>query len=207
MALQEAALADYDPSNQLWHWHATVAEYANSHFRLSEDERRAGLIALLSAWTKWLKRFPDGMGKMLFWMEEMRSNLEAEVAVCPMAKNEEAWAFLDALDAQLPSPDRTIMLREMVADVWEAKLKVLPADEEEKRAILLDNYGGALIALGQCEDALKLIQESLDIQRQLAQVNPQKFLPDLARILSNLGECYSRLGRREDALKMAEGAI
>ena len=82
----------------------------------------------------------------------------------------------------MPLPERTLILREIVAKVWEAKLHVLPSDEQAKRASLLNNYGVSLSALGRREEALKPAQEAAEIYRQLAQVNPQAFLPNLARV-------------------------
>ena len=198
-ALKEAALADYNPADQVWRWHATVAEYANSHFPSSEDERRSGLMALHPAWTRWLERLPAGEGKTLSWLEDTRSNLEVELEVCLKTSYEEAWAFLDALDARLPLPERTLILREIVAKVWEAKLHVLPSDEQAKRASLLNDYGVSLSALGRREEALKPAQEAVDIRRQLAKVNPQAFLPDLASSLGAYGSVLRSLERHDEA--------
>ena len=60
MALREAALADFDPENQLWQWHATVAEYASGHWPISPQDRHYRLRALAPAWTAWLDRLPSG---------------------------------------------------------------------------------------------------------------------------------------------------
>ena len=124
---------------------------------------------------------------------------------CSAASYEEAWAFLDGLDARLPLPERTLTLRELIAKVWKAKLLVLPADDKAGRAGLLNNLSVALSALGRREEALQAAQEAVDVYRKLAEANPQAFLPDLAMSLNNLGNRLSALGRREEALDGGAG--
>jgi hypothetical protein len=55
-------------------------------------------------------------------LEKARPNLQSEMEVCAETTHEEAWAFLDALDLALPSPDRTLSLREIIAEVQKTKL-------------------------------------------------------------------------------------
>jgi hypothetical protein len=62
-----------------------------------------------------------------------------------------------------------------------------------------------LSALGRREEALAATQEAADLYRDLAQQNPQAFLPDLAMSLNNLGNRLSALGRREEALAALGG--
>ncbi len=205
-ALRDAALADFDAIGQVWRWHATVAEYVRGHWPLSEEEQRSKLVAILPAWTSWLEKLPARDGMTLIRLEAALPNLEAELEACAKASHEEAWAFLDKLDARLPYPERTLSLRELIAKVWESKLQMLPLGAEASRAGLLNSLGVALSALGRREDALKAVQEALDIYRKLAETNPQAFLPDLAMSLNNLGTMLSDLGRREDALKAAQEA-
>ncbi|MGB4086683.1 hypothetical protein [Methanothrix sp.] len=59
-ALREAALADFDPEEQAWRWHATVAEYASSHWPIPPEERQMRLRALAPVWTSWLERLSGG---------------------------------------------------------------------------------------------------------------------------------------------------
>ncbi|MEJ5241467.1 MAG: tetratricopeptide repeat protein, partial [Anaerolineales bacterium] len=56
-------------------------------------------------------------------------------------------------------------------------------------------------------EALQAAQEAAALYRQLAQINPQAFLPDLAMSLNNLGVLFSELGRREEALQAAQEAV
>jgi tetratricopeptide (TPR) repeat protein len=205
--LRECALADFDAAGQVWRWHATVAEYALGHWPFSEEERRTRLVALLPAWTHWLERQPAGERRTLNRLEESRPNLEAVLDACIGSSYDEVLSFLDKLDACLPEPERTLTLRELVARVLKAKLLVLPAAEEARRAGLLNNLGVALSALGRRADALEAAQEAVAIRRKLAASNPQAFLPNLAGSLNNLGILLSDLGRREDALAPSEESV
>ena len=205
--LRECALADFDAAGQFWRWHATVAEYALGHWPLSEEEWRTRQVSLLPAWTRWLERQPAGDRRTLNRLEESRPNLDAVLDACTEASYEEVWSFLDGLDACLPNPERTLTLRRLVARVWKAKLLVLPAGEEARRAGLLNNLSIALFALGRREDALAPSQESVAIRRKLAASNPQAFLPNLAASLNNLGNLLSALGRHEDALAPSQESV
>jgi tetratricopeptide (TPR) repeat protein len=204
--LRECALADFDAAGQVWRWHATVAEYALGHWPLSEEERRTRLVALLPAWTRWLERQQARERWTLNRLEESRPNLEAVLDACTGASYEEVWVFLDGLDACLPEPERTLTLRELVARVRKAKLIVLPAGEEARRAGLLNNLSIALSALGRREDALKPSEEAVDIRRKLAASNPQAFLPNLATSLGSYGSILQDLERDAQAAQaFAEG--
>ena len=52
-----------------------------------------------------------------------------------------------------------------------------------------------------------MAEESVRIDRQLAQQRPDAFLPDLAASLNNLANMLSNLGRREEALALAEESV
>jgi tetratricopeptide (TPR) repeat protein len=203
-ALREAALADFHSAEQVWRWHATVSEYASSYWPLSEEKRRSLTIDLLPAWAKWLGRLPAEGGTTLSQLETNLPNLEASLDACIKAPQEIADAFLKALDLRLPSPDRTLALRELNAEVCRIQLYLLPPDENARRAGLLNNLGKALSYLGHREEALGAAKEASDAYRQLAKKNPDTFLPDLAMSLNNLGVMLSDLGRREEALETAK---
>ena len=200
-------MADFDPERQVWQWHATVAEYAYSHWPLSEEERRSRLMALAPAWTGWLDRLPAGEKRTLSWLEIARLNLEAVAKICAEAEYQDSWSFLEALNRKLPLPDRTLVLRELIEKVCKSRLEVLRPDDKEMKARLLNDYALALSAVGRRDDALVPAQEAVDIRRQLAQSNPEAFLPDLAMSLNNLGNRLSDLGRRDDALVPAQEAV
>lgn len=202
--LREAALSDFDPSEQLWRWHTTVAEYARCHWPLSKDEQRPRLIELLPAWTEWLKRQPDGNGLTLFRLEASRFNLKILLDVSSSSSYEDSWIFLNELDKHLPPPEFTLALRELAARVCIAKLLLLPAEDKAIGVGLLNDLGRALSALGGQEEALAPVQEAVGICRQMAKSNQQTVLPYLACSLNNLGEALSAIGHHEEALAAAQ---
>jgi len=67
--------------------------------------------------------------------------------------------------------------------------------------------GQGLAALGRYDEALRAIQQAVDLYRDLAAQNPRAFRPDLARALLNLGAMLSALGRPEEALAAAREAV
>jgi len=204
-ALREAALADFDPEGQAWRWHATVAEYASSHWPIPPEERQTRLLALAPAWTSWLERLSGGE-KSISRIEDQHLNLDLMVQASA-GGCQECRPFLEALREKLPPPDRTLILRELIARLCQARLEGLEPGEEEERARRLNDLGIALSALGRRDDALAPTQEAVDIRRKLAQSNPAAFLPDLATSLNNLGNRLSALGRREEALAPTQEAV
>jgi hypothetical protein len=87
------------------------------------------------------------------------------------------------------------------------KLSDSGLDTLAQHAGSLNNEGVRLSALGRHEEALTATGEAVDIQRKLAAVRPDAFLPGLAQSLSNLGNRLSALGRREEALTATEEAV
>ena len=204
--LREAALADFDPREQAWRWHATVAEYARAHWPLAEEAQRARQVELLPAWTAWLERLPAETAPA--HLEATRPNLEALLDLVPHPGYDRAKRWFQALHRALPLPDRTLVLRDFEGRVYRAWSAA--ADEAgavEDRATALGMTGYALSALGRREEALAATEEAVAIRRELARANPPAFLPDLAMSLNNLGTMLSDLGRREEALAAYEEAV
>ena len=137
------------------------------------------------------ERAPDERGRQQAagWMRAAAERLAAWPA--------SAWT---SLARALPVPDRTLALRPFLADFYRARRERLSPEAAEERALVVGMLGYALSALGRREEALTATQEAVKIYRQLAQQNPQAFLPDLAMSLNNLGYMLSELGRREEAL-------
>jgi len=78
----------------------------------------------------------------------------------------------------------------------------------------LNHISTCLSGLGCREDALKAIEEAVQLWRQLAADCPAAFAPDLSMSLNNLSMslnnlsiCLSDLGHQEDALKTIKGAV
>ena len=71
----------------------------------------------------------------------------------------------------------------------------------------LNNLSSCLSALGQHEQALEVIWEAVDLQRQLAAERPSVFNPDLAISFNNLSHSLSALGQHEQALEVIREAV
>lgn len=190
---------------QIWQWHATMAEYASSHWPISPEERHSRLVALASAWTDWLDRLPAGE-KSISRIENVHLNLNIMVKACAEGHCPDCPPFLEALKQELPLPDRTLILRELIAEVCQARLKAAQPGKNEERARRLNDLGYSLSALGRREEALAPAQEATEIYRKLAQSNPAAFLADLATSLGSLGRILSSLERYDKAARIfAEG--
>ena len=127
-------------------------------------------------------------------------------------------ATLREVDSLLPQ--RTQALRQYAHDVTARLVESLPPLKERVKVIeesemglasessrLLNNLSNHLSWLGRREDALKAIEEAVDLYRNLAAQRPDAFNADLTSSLNNLSTCLSVLGRREDALKASEEAV
>ncbi|KZP19810.1 TPR-like protein [Athelia psychrophila] len=82
-----------------------------------------------------------------------------------------------------------------------------PAAFNADLAMSLNNLSNRLSGLGRKEEALKAIQEAVDLHRILAAERPAAFNADLATSLNNLSNHLSGLGRKEEALKAIQEAV
>ncbi|MFP3942051.1 MAG: tetratricopeptide repeat protein [Thermoanaerobaculia bacterium] len=89
--------------------------------------------------------------------------------------------------------------------VWEALLD--PDGSEEERAEILNNRSVHLAAAGRAEEALRAIEEAVEIRRRLAAANPARYGPELAQSLNNLSVHLAVSGRGKDALGASEQAV
>jgi len=148
----------------------------------------------------------DGRGKIGEWIRLARGAIEDLGRALTEKNPDTARAFWGSLERLLPHPDRTIHLRETIAAVYSARLKLLPRGEEEERARLVSNLGAALSSLGRREEALEATEEAVGIYRELARRNPDAFLPDLARSLGLRGSILQGMNRHEEAAEsLVEG--
>jgi tetratricopeptide (TPR) repeat protein len=137
-------------------------------------------------------------------LEAVARWLEKTVEVLPQ---EVAAAWLRTWDRALPPPDRTLVLRPFLAELYRAWLARTPREEHEERARVLNNLGFALSEMGRRAEALQATQEAVDLYRRLAAQHPDAFLPYLAASLTNLGLRLSEMGRRAEALQAAQEAV
>ncbi|MDF5757641.1 tetratricopeptide repeat protein [Spongiactinospora sp. TRM90649] len=113
---------------------------------------------------------------------------------------------LAAISAAIPYP--SLALAEADAIIARKVLESIPAGERTaERASWLTTVGTLTAQLGRPADALPPTQEALTIRRELAETNPDRYRPDLARSLSNLGVQFSELGRPADALPPTQEAL
>ena len=71
----------------------------------------------------------------------------------------------------------------------------------------LNNLSARLADTGQRQAALALTQEAVTIRRQLADANPDAYLPDLAESLNNLGVHLAETGQQHAAFVPAQEAV
>ncbi len=137
-----------------------------------------------------------GVGQVNAWLEE----------TLPQLPQGAALLFLEALDNELPSFDRTVLLLPVLETYYRMKLKVL--DEEDPEAVAaLGNLANVLSALGHRSQATEITIEVNRRYRELAEGDPETYRPLLATSLNNLGNRLSDLGRWEEALQAAKEAV
>jgi tetratricopeptide (TPR) repeat protein len=76
-----------------------------------------------------------------------------------------------------------------------------------ERATFLNNLAVLHKAQNKYEEALAEYEEALKIRRQLAEVNPNTYLPDVAMTLNNLAVLHSDQNKYEEALAEYEEAL
>ncbi|MER5628585.1 tetratricopeptide repeat protein [Streptosporangium sp. NPDC002544] len=113
---------------------------------------------------------------------------------------------LVALYEVLPYP--SLILTEAHVLLAQRLLGSVPADADNaERARWLSALGTHLSELGRAAEALSVTQEAVTIYRELAQLYPDRYRPDLAGSLSNLGVWFSELGRAAEALPVTQEAV
>ncbi|OWY22222.1 hypothetical protein C7N43_34375, partial [Sphingobacteriales bacterium UPWRP_1] len=86
--------------------------------------------------------------------------------------------------------------------------RALPlAENERQKADILNNLGILLKAKNEFTEALLKYEEALEIRRNLAQANPQTWLPDVAMTLNNLGVLQQAKNEFTEALLKYEEAL
>jgi len=79
--------------------------------------------------------------------------------------------------------------------------------QSELRAAVFLHAGVALSHFGQHQAALEATREAVELYRQLAEQNPDRFRPDLAMSLNNLGNRLSSLGQHHEALEATQESV
>ncbi|MDQ6777052.1 MAG: tetratricopeptide repeat protein [Actinomycetota bacterium] len=106
---------------------------------------------------------------------------------------------------------------EEAVEIWRGLASARPGAFRQASALVelataLSNQSGSLSGLGRREDALKAIEEAIEIRRELAAAQPDAALQarlraDLATALNNQAGWLSDLRRRDEALTAIEEAV
>jgi tetratricopeptide (TPR) repeat protein len=86
-------------------------------------------------------------------------------------------------------------------------LQVLPGDSLGLRARWLTWLGTMLSQTGRWAEALPVTRQAVEIYRNLAGTNPDRYRPDLAMSLSNLSNRFSELGQPAEGLPAEQEAV
>ncbi len=132
--------------------------------------------------------------------------LKAQIAVITLRFKEAETYYAKALDAD---PGNLRIIDEYggylfdqnqfakALEVFEKGLKL--AESESDKATFLLCIGAQRYKLNLLAESLTVYDEALQIYRNLAKVNPQTYLPDVANTLNNLGLFYSATNRLSEA--------
>jgi tetratricopeptide (TPR) repeat protein len=113
---------------------------------------------------------------------------------------------LQRISESIPHP--TVALAQANAIVTRRIHGLLPEDAEPAdRARWGERLSLVLHQIGQRHEALQVGIQVLQLRRELASTNSDRYRPDLAESLSNLGVWFSELGRPADALPVAQEAF
>ncbi|QMU69103.1 tetratricopeptide repeat protein [Streptacidiphilus sp. P02-A3a] len=112
---------------------------------------------------------------------------------------------LATLQEQLPRSTRrlgptALLLARTLTDRRRALARENPAAHLPDLAAALNSLSVRLAEMGQREEALPVIRESVEIRRALARENPAAHLPELAGALNNLAVRLGVLGRHTESL-------
>ena len=112
-------------------------------------------------------------------------------------------------EAALPPTEEALRIRRGLADAAGAAGPAAgpPRDSLADLASSLDNLGVRFSELSDPEAALPPAREAMDIRRDLAARDPDRYRPDLARSLDNMGVRYSEAGDPGRALEVTRQAV
>ncbi len=80
-------------------------------------------------------------------------------------------------------------------------------ENEEEKALLLNNLSVYLSDVGDTTGALEAIKEAVEIYRKISEVSPQRYLPYVAMSLNNMSNRLSAIGNIAGALEAIKEAL
>ncbi|MEV0902978.1 tetratricopeptide repeat protein [Actinoplanes sp. NPDC049802] len=112
------------------------------------------------------------------------------------------------LAARLSALDRREECLAPAAEAVELLRALAVADPDRHQlALALNNFGAFLAEAGQRQRGLDLTEESAGLLWELADRDPDRYLPDLAMVVGNLGNRMLDTGRHAEALEPAIAAV
>lgn len=128
----------------------------------------------------------------------------------PSSKSQVAGQLADLLiEESVRLANLNCLVGEYLVEKSHEKFKKKPGnlDRTDDYARALVGYALALSRNGRWEQACDIALKGLELSRQLADKNPDRFEPDYARSLSNYANRLSDVGRHEEALDHARQAL
>jgi tetratricopeptide (TPR) repeat protein len=110
---------------------------------------------------------------------------------------------LEALGEAISYPTRSLSRTALVL----ARRLLDGADSDEDRAELLLSLGARCSELGRWAEARRHTELAVQVLRELAGYDRERYLPDLAAAVSNLATCLAQLGERDQALTASYEAV
>lgn len=108
-----------------------------------------------------------------------------------------------ALSEALSGPARTLCRTSIAL----TRRMLDTCDSEDERAILTLTLGARLSEVGRWDEARRQTERAVEMLRKLAELDRERYLPDLATAVLNLGSCLAHLGERDDALSVTYEAV
>lgn len=95
-------------------------------------------------------------------------------------------------------------LKELAEDIAHCSLSLAQQQGDNKESVqVLDSLAGAAYKKGNCDNAAKLLNQALEIQRKYSFKGPS----DTGLLLNHLAFCYARAGKFEDSERALKQAI
>ncbi|MGE3312063.1 MAG: tetratricopeptide repeat protein, partial [Limisphaerales bacterium] len=186
----------------VWTDRLSRAEQVALVLRCARRRVRAMASMLLHGLQDFVRSDSEG-GILMFWLDAIiEEGIDSEPG------------FLIAMERILP--EESVALRERALQISESiyrnlrkRLDAEACDNATKAdlARLASNLAVRLAELGRRPEALGPAEESLKLSRELAEHNPDAYMPGLARSLNSLANVLGKLGRSTDAMGLAEEAV
>ncbi len=158
------------------------------------------MVALRDAIVAVVTDVPDALDHLV--TTAVRGSALCVAALDALLSSRDDPLFAEALNRRLPSGH--VHLLDLAVRTAELTRSV---EDRAGEASRLANLGVRLSEAGRRDEALEPAQQAVDIYRQLAEVNPAAYLPDLAMSLNNLGGQLPEAGSPDEPLAPPQQAL